>query len=151
MSEEVIGKVSYGSGQTDPIAQGSNVSEKPGYMFQASIQIGERMALTVSGNLPLHADQKTIEGELDRIFSAMEKQELKRMKLPIVRGSLKDQQDALKRVKKTYEELNFQEQARKLSHAEKAQQDTCAKQIAQLTDTVLKGEEYLEELEKEAA
>ncbi|MES2730027.1 MAG: hypothetical protein V4621_08055 [Pseudomonadota bacterium] len=141
MSE--TGTVGYGD-QT-------NMPEKPGYVFQASIQIGERMALTVTGNLPLNADSKTIEGEFDRIFAAMEKQELKRMKLPVVRGSLKDQQDTLKRIKKTYEELNFQEQARKLTHAEKAQQDTCAKQIAQLADAVSKGEEYLEELEKEAA
>ena len=127
------------------------MSDKPGYLFQASIQIGERMALTVSGNLPLDADQKSIEGEFDRIFSAMEKQELKRMKLPAVKGALQDQKDALEKTKKRFEELAFQEQGRKLNSAEKSQQDTCQKQIEMLTDQVGKGEEILAALEKEAA
>ncbi len=125
--------------------------QKPGYLFQTSIQIGERMALTVSGNLPLEADAKTIELELDKIFTAMEKQELKRMKLPAVKGALQDQKDALEKTKKRFEELAFQEQGRKLNSAEKSQQDTCQKQIEMLTDQVGKGEEILAALEKEAA
>lgn len=125
--------------------------QKPGYLFQTSIQIGERMALTVSGNLPVEADAKTIEAELDKIFTAMEKQELKRMKLPAVKGALQDQKDALEKTKKRYEELAFQEQGRKLNSAEKSQQDTCQKQIEMLTDQVEKGEEILAALEKEAA
>jgi hypothetical protein len=127
------------------------MSDKPGYLFQTSIQIGERMALTVSGNLPLDASNKDIETELDRIFDAMQKQELKRMKLPAIKGALADQKDALDRTKKRYEELNFQEQGRKLNHAEKAQQDTCFKQIETLTEQVEKGNEILAEMEKEAA
>lgn len=127
------------------------MSDKPGYLFQASIQIGERMALTVSGNLPLDADQKALEGEFDRIFSAMEKQELKRMKLPAIKGALQDQKDALVRTEQRYEELAFQEQGRKLNQAEKAQQDTCHKQIATLRDQVAKGQEILDAMEKEAA
>jgi len=127
------------------------MSDKPGYLFQASIQIGERMALTVSGNLPLEADQKKIEGELDRIFSAMEKQELKRMKIPVVRGKLEEQKEAYDKAKKIYEELAFQEQGRKLSSAEKSQQDTSNKQIAFLAEAIVKGQEYLDSLEKEAA
>ena len=95
------------------------MSDKPGYLFQTSIQIGERMALTVSGNLPLEASAKEIENELDRIFDAMEKQELKRMKLPAIKGALKDQEDALERTEQRYEELAFQEQGRKLNQAEK--------------------------------
>lgn len=127
------------------------MSDKPGYLFQASIQIGERMALSVSGNMPFGADPKTIEGELDRIFNAMEKQELKRMKLPAIKGALMDQKDALGKTKKCYEELAFQEQARKLSNAEKAQQETCAKQIKMITEQVEKGQEILTAMEKEAA
>lgn len=127
------------------------MSDKPGYLFQTSIQIGERMALTVSGNLPLDASAKEIETELDRIFNAMEKQEMKRMKLPAIKGALLDQKDALERTKKRYEELAFQEQGRKLNNAEKAQQDTCFKQIATLTEQVEKGEEILAAMEKEAA
>lgn len=127
------------------------MSDKPGYLFQASIQIGERMALTVSGNLPLDADQKAIEGEFDRIFSAMEKQELKRMKLPAIKGALMDQKDALEKTKKRYEELAFQEQGRKLNNAEKAQQETCAKQIEMIAEQVSKGQEILDAMEKEAA
>lgn len=127
------------------------MSDKPGYLFQASIQIGERMSLTVSGNLPMNAEQKSIEVELDRIFNAMEKQELKRMKIPTVKGALKDQEDALDRTKKRYEELAFQEQGRKLNNAEKAQQDTCYKQIEAITAQVEKGHEILTALEKEAA
>lgn len=127
------------------------MNDKPGYLFQTSIQIGERMALTVSGNLPLDASSKDIEAELDRIFNAMEKQELKRMKLPAIKGALLDQKDALERTKKRYEELAFQEQARKLNNAEKAQQETCFKQIASLTEQVEKGEEILAVMEKEAA
>ena len=127
------------------------MSDKPGYLFQTSIQIGERMALTVSGNLPLEASAKDIENELDRIFNAMEKQELKRMKLPAIKGALKDQEDALERTEQRYEELAFQEQGRKLNQAEKAQQETCHKQIATLRDQVAKGREILEAMEKEAA
>lgn len=127
------------------------MSDKPGYLFQASIQIGERMALSVSGNLPLGAPQKEIEIELDRIFNAMEKQETKRMKLPAIKGALMDQKDALTRTKKRYEELAFQEQARKLNQAERAQQETCAKQISTLEEQVEKGEEILAAMEKEAA
>lgn len=127
------------------------MSDKPGYLFQASIQIGERMALSVSGNLPLGAVSKDIELELDRIFDAMEKQETKRMKLPAIKGALMDQKNALANARKRYEELAFQEQARKLNQAEKAQQDTCYKQIANLTDQVAKGQEILDALEKEAA
>lgn len=128
-----------------------NQMDKPGYVFQASVQIGERMALTVSGNLPMNADPKTIEHELDRIFNAMEKQELKRMKLPAIKGALADQKDALTNTKKRYDELAFQEQARKLNQAEKAQQETCFKQIAMLTEQVGKGQEILDAMEKEAA
>lgn len=124
---------------------------KPGYLFQASIQIGERIGLTVSGNLPIGATPKEIESELDRIFNALEKQDLKRMKLPAIKGALKDQQDALARTKKRYEELAFQEQGRKLSSADKAQQDTCEKQIRALSEQVEKGEEILAAMEKEAA
>lgn len=124
---------------------------KPGYVFQASIQIGERMALTVSGNLPMAAEPKDIESELDRIFNAMEKQEMKRMKLPAIKGALMDQKDALARTKKRFEELAFQEQGRKLTSADKAQQDTCEKQIRALTEQVEKGEEILAAMEKEAA
>lgn len=127
------------------------MSDKPGYLFQTSIQIGERMALTVSGNLPLDASAKDIESELDRIFEAMQKQEMKRMKLPAIKGALADQKDALERTKKRYEELAFQEQGRKLTHAEKAQQDTCHKQIETLTEQVEKGEEILAAMVKEAA
>src|SRR5271169_3226159 len=127
------------------------MSDKPGYLFQASIQIGERMALTVSGNLPLDADQKSIEGEFDRIFSAMEKQELKRMRLPVVRGGLQDQKDMLFKTQKRYEELVFQEQGRKLNNAEKAQQETCYKQIESLKEAIEKGQEILDAMEKEAA
>jgi|SRR6267154_1018434 len=127
------------------------MSDKPGYLFQASIQIGERMALTVSGNLPSDAEAKSVEAELDRIFNAMEKQELKRMKLPAIKGALMDQKDALERTKKRYEELAFQEQGRKLNNAEKAQQETCHKQIEKLTEDVQKGEEILQAMEKEAA
>jgi archaellum component FlaC len=124
---------------------------KPGYLFQASIQIGERIGLTVSGNLPVGAQPKEIETELDRIFNALEKQELKRMKIPAIKGALKDQQDALERTKKRYEELAFQEQARKLNQGEKAQQETCHTQIKTLTEQVAKGSEILEAMEKEAA
>lgn len=127
------------------------MSDKPGYLFQTSIQIGERMALTVSGNLPVEASAKDIENELDRIFNAMEKQELKRMKIPVVRGQLQEQKDAYDKAKKIYEELAFQEQGRKLSSAEKAQQDTSGKQIAFLKEAIVKGQEYLDSLEKEAA
>lgn len=129
----------------------SEIVEKPGYVFQASIQIGERMALTVSGNLPMNAEPKSIESELDRIFNAMEKQETKRMKIPAIKGALGDQKDALERTKKQYEELAFQEQGRKLNSAEKAQQDTCSKQIKTLTEQVAKGQEILEAMEKQAA
>jgi hypothetical protein len=125
--------------------------DKPGYLFQASIQIGNSMALTVSGNLPIDAEPKQIENELDRIFSAMEKQELKRMKLPAIKGALMDQKDALEKTKKRYEELLFQEQGRKLNNAEKAQQETCYKQIEQIKEQVQKGETILEKMEKEAA
>lgn len=124
---------------------------KVGYLFQASIQIGERIGLTVSGNLPTGAAPKEIETELDRIFNALEKQELKRMKLPAIKGALMDQKDALEKTKKRYEELAFQEQARKLNQAEKAQQETCFKQIGMLTEQVEKGTEILEAMEKEAA
>jgi archaellum component FlaC len=127
------------------------MSDKPGYLFQTSIQIGERMALTVSGNLPLDASAKEIENELDRIFDAMEKQELKRMKLPAIKGALQDQKDALERTEQRYEELAFQEQGRKLNQAEKAQQETCHKQISTLREQVSKGEEILAAMEKEAA
>lgn len=127
------------------------MSDKPGYLFQTSIQIGERMALTVSGNLPIDASPKEIESELDRIFNAMEKQELKRMKIPVVRGKLEEQKEAYEKAKKIYEELAFQEQGRKLSSAEKAQQDTSNKQIAFLAEAILRGQEYLDSLEKEAA
>lgn len=129
----------------------AEIVEKPGYVFQASIQIGERMALTVSGNLPMNAEPKAIESELDRIFNAMEKQETKRMKIPAIKGALGDQKDALERTKKQYEELAFQEQGRKLNTAEKAQQDTCSKQIKALTEQVQKGQEILEAMEKQAA
>lgn len=127
------------------------MSDKPGYLFQTSIQIGERMALTVSGNLPVDATAKDIEKELDRIFDAMQKQEMKRMKLPAIKGGLQDQKDALERTKKRYEELAFQEQGRKLTHAEKAQQDTCHKQIETLTEAIESGEKVLAAAEKEAA
>ena len=127
------------------------MSDKPGYLFQASLQIGERMALTVSGNLPLDANPHAIEKELDRIFNAMEKQELKRMKIPVVKGALMDQKDALEKTKKRFEELNFQEQGRKLNTTEKAQQDTCSKQINALKEQIDKGQEVLDALEKEAA
>lgn len=127
------------------------MSDKPGYLFQASLQIGERMALTVSGNLPIEATPKGIEAELDRIFNAMEQQELKRMKIPAVKGALMDQKDALEKTKKRFEELNFQEQGRKLTSTEKAQQDTCSKQISALKEQVEKGQEILDALEKEAA
>lgn len=127
------------------------MSDKPGYLFQASVQIGERMALTISGNLPLDSEPKAIEQELDRIFNAMEKQELKRLKVPAIKGALKEQEDALKRTEKRYEELNFQAQGRKLNQAEKAQQETCFIQIGSLKDQVEKGREILAEMEKEAA
>lgn len=127
------------------------MSDKPGYLFQTSIQIGERMALTVSGNLSLEATAKDIENELDRIFDAMEKQELKRLKIPTVKGALQDQKDALERTKKRFEELAFQEQGRKLNQAEKAQQETCFKQIDTLKDQVAKGQEILDALEQKAA
>jgi archaellum component FlaC len=126
------------------------VENKAGYLFQASIQIGDRMALTVSGNLPVKAEAKEIETELDRIFNAMEKQETKRMKIPAIKGALGDQKDALERTKKQYEELAFQEQGRKLNNAEKAQQDTCSKQIKALTEQVEKGQQILEAMEKAA-
>lgn len=125
--------------------------QKPGYIFNASMQIGQSMALTVSGNLPLDANAKTIESELDRIFDAMSKQETKRMKIPAVKGELKEQEDALVRTKKQYEELVFQEQGRRLNNAEKAQMDTCDKQIKFLTTALEKGGEILAALEKEAA
>lgn len=124
---------------------------KPGYLFQASMQIGECIAITLNGNLPFGADAKVFEAEFDRVLSALEKQQLKRMKIPAVKGALQDQKDALARGKKLLEELAFQEQGRKLGTAERAQQDTTAKQIATLSDQVAKGEEILAALEKEAA
>lgn len=127
------------------------MSDKPGYLYQASIQIGETMALSVSGNLPLGADPKEFEREFDAIFNAMEKQQLKRMKLPAIKGALKDQEDALEKTKKKYEELRFQEQARKLASGERAQMETCATQIKMLTEQVAKGQEILAAMEKEAA
>jgi archaellum component FlaC len=127
------------------------MSDKPGYLFQASLQIGERMALTVSGNLPLDAQPKQIEAELDRVFNAMEKQELKRMKIPAIKGALMDQKNALENTKKRYEELCFQEQGRHLNTAEKTQKETCFKQIATLKEQVANGEEILEAAKKEAA
>lgn len=135
----------------EEFAKTSFVENKPGYVFQASIQIGERMALTVSGNLPMNAEPKAIEAELDRIFNAMEKQETKRMKIPAVKGGLMDQRNALEKTKKQYEELAFQEQGRKLNSAEKAQQQTCHSQIGKLTEQIQAGERFLESLEKEAA
>lgn len=127
------------------------MSDKPGFPFQASIQIGERMALTVSGYLDAEDSAKEMESKLDQVFEAMQKQETKRMKVPAVKGALQDQKDALVNTKKRYEELAFQEQARKLNNAEKAQQETCAKQIAALSEQISKGEEVLAALEKEAA
>lgn len=127
------------------------MSDKPGYLFQASIQIGQNIALSINGNLPMGAAPKEIENELDRIFSAMEKQQLKRMKLPAVKGELQDQKDALERTKKRFEELAFQEQGRKLTSADKAQQETCAKQISNLTVQIESGQKILDALEKEAA
>lgn len=121
------------------------------YLFNASIQIGEGMALTVTGNFAKELDQKGIEAEFDKIFEAMAKQNTKRMKIPAVRGALQDQKDALDRTHKALEELKFAEQGRKLSTAERAQYETCVVQLKKLTEQVSKGEEILDALEKEAA
>jgi len=125
--------------------------KKPGYLFQASMQVGEGIALTVSGNLPEGASTGDMVSEMDKVLAALEKQNVKRMKLPAVKGSLQDQKDALSRTKDQLEKLKFQEQGRKLNSGEKAQMETCTQQIERLTYQVEKGEEILAALEKEAA
>lgn len=121
------------------------------YMFNASMQIGEAMSLTVTGNISKNADQKAIEGELDKIFAAMEKQNVKRMKIPTVKGALQDQKDQLARNLKQLDQLKFKAQAKPLGTAERTQFETLESQSKQLAQHIEKGEEVLAALEKEAA
>lgn len=125
--------------------------KKPGYLFQASMQVGEGIALTVSGNMPEGASSHDMVSEMDKVLAALEKQNVKRMKLPAVKGALQDQKDALARTTDQLEKLKFQEQGRKLTSAEKAQMETCRIQIEKIAEQVAKGEEILASLEKEAA
>lgn len=130
----------------------SNIEKKAGYLFQASMQIGEGIALSVSGNMAEGATSAEMISELDKVLVALEKQNLKRMKLPAVQGALKDQKDALDRTKKQFEELRALEQSRgKLKGAEGAQIATCKTHIERLTEQIEKGEEILAALEQEAA
>lgn len=125
--------------------------KKAGYLFQASMQIGEGIALTVSGNLAEGSGTNEMVEEMDKVLAALEKQNVKRMKLPAVNGALKDQKAALVRTKDQLEKLAFQEQGRKLTTAERAQLETCKTQIDGITAQIAKGEEILAALEKEAA
>ena len=125
--------------------------KKAGYLFQASMQIGEGIALSVSGNLAEGASSKEMVSEMDKVLEALEKQNIKRMKLPAVNGALKDQKAALVRTKDQLEKLHFQEQGRKLTTAERAQLETCKTQVDGITSQIEKGEEILAALEKEAA
>lgn len=125
--------------------------KKPGYLFQASMQIGEGIALTVSGNLPEGSTTNDMVFEMDTVLAALEKQNIKRMKLPAIKGALQDQKDALTRTMDHLEKLKFQEQGRKLSSSEKAQMETCITQVEKIAEQVAKGETILCALEKEAA
>lgn len=125
---------------------------KPGYLFQASMQIGEGIALTVSGNLPEGSTSKDMVAETDKVLEALEKQNIKRMKIPAIMGALKDQEDALTRTIEHYEKLKSQEQAgKKLTAGERAQLETCATQIENIGKQVAKGKAILAEMEKEVA
>lgn len=125
--------------------------KKAGYLFQASMQIGEGIALTVSGNLAEGSSTNDMVSEMDKVLSALEKQNIKRMKLPAIKGALQDQEDALARTEDHLEKLKFQEQGRKLTSAEKAQLETCRTQIDKINEQVGKGKSILAALEKEAA
>lgn len=126
--------------------------KKPGYLFQASMQIGEGIALTVSGNLAEGSSTNDMVGEMDKVLAALEKQNVKRMKIPAVKGALQDQKDALNKTVDQLEKLKYKDQSgEKLTSAEKAQMETCRTQISKITEQVTKGEEILSALEKEAA
>lgn len=125
--------------------------KKPGYSFQASMQIGEGIALTVGGTLPIGATTADMVSETNKVLDALEKQNAKRMKLPAIKGALQDQKDALVRAKKQAEELAFQEQGGKLNSAQKAQLNTCHVQIKGISEQIEKGEMILAMVEKEAA
>jgi len=125
--------------------------KKPGYLFQASMQIGESVSLTVSGNLGEGASSADMVTEWDKVLNALEKQNIRRMKIPAVQGALRDQQDALNRAIEQREKLRDQETSgQKLKATEKAQLDTCDRQIEGISAQVEKGKEILENLLKDS-
>ncbi|KAF3997548.1 hypothetical protein [Glaciimonas immobilis] len=124
---------------------------KPGYMFQTSMQIGGEIALTVSGNFAAGSTTDEMVIEMDKVLAALEKQNVRRMKLPAVRRTLQDQRDALVTNKSQLEKMRADEAGRKLSTAEKVAIESCMTRIETLGDMVAKGAAIIVDLEKEAA
>jgi hypothetical protein len=125
-------------------------NKKVGYVFQASMQIGEGIAISVSGNFQENSDSKEMVKEMDKVLAALEVQNVKRMKIPAVKGALRDQEDAVVRDKKHIEELKFKQQESKLNQHEKAQLESSLVRLKQIEEQVEKGREILAALEKEA-
>lgn len=126
--------------------------KKPGYVFNASVQIGQATALTITGNIPEGATTEQIVEETEKVLKALDKHNARRMKLPAVKGALKDQKVALERAKDQFEKLKAKEQSgEKLNSGEKAQFQTCQQQIEKIAEQVEDGEAILAEVEKEAA
>jgi hypothetical protein len=126
--------------------------EKPGYIFQLSHQIGQASQLSVHGNFKEGASAEEMTAELDKVFAAIDMQDLKRMKIPTVEGEVRDQESRLAQLKQEMQKLSLRGQASKLGTAEKVQYEQHATNIDFLENTAIpRGKEILSELKKQAA
>lgn len=122
-----------------------------GYLFNAEYALGQDKRITVSGNFPLNATVEDMTTEMDKVFSALDKQRIKRLELPTARQALADQKDKLEELKKEVGKLSLKKQAGQLRTDEKSHLEGHTTTIARLEEIIPKGEEFVAELEKKAA
>ena len=123
-------------------------AKKVGYMFTVNYAVGQDKNIQIVGNFS-EGDTAEVMGEkMDTVFSALEKQRVRRLQLPTAKEALEDQIERLGEEKKKLSELAAR--PRLVGQAE-----TQAKQhketIRVLEEVIPKGIAFVAELELKAA
>ena len=121
---------------------------KAGYVFTVAYAVGTDKNIQINGNFPLDASESEMTIELDKVFSACEKQRVKRLELPTARGALDDQIERLEEEKKALMELSVKP---KLVGQESTQAKQHSETIRRLEEVIPKGMKFVADLEKKAA
>ena len=122
--------------------------KKVGYMFTVNYAVGQDKNIQIVGNFPEGADPEVMGAEMDKVFSACEKQRVRRLELPTAQQALSDQKDRLETEKAALMELGKKP---KLVGALQTQHTQHIETIRRLEEVIPKGEAFVAELELKAA